>query len=231
MAVGFLVGSSVRLDSDRRRVMGCERRRRVRDVPCAVLGDQAVELSNVEWGEPKGEGSYGSVFFGFCGRQGCKIVVKCPKDVPLAKNLIETEKYVNKKLSVMDGRWAEYLGSYPVPMGVDIPAGTLRTCLVWKMEGDGSSLEDFLMKKPKENLSQAVRVYEDSSSRLNYATCKAVMRELLIAVAEMHDKGIMHRDVKPANIIVSPGDKYPLKVRFTRSIHETESSTTRGSVP
>ncbi|EKX43183.1 hypothetical protein GUITHDRAFT_51357, partial [Guillardia theta CCMP2712] len=37
--------------------------------------------------------------------------------------------------------------------------------------------------------------------------------QMLIALIQMQDKGIMHRDIKPSNTLVVPGDReHPLKI-------------------
>eukprot|EP00189_Rhodosorus_marinus_P013483 CAMPEP_0184744244 /NCGR_PEP_ID=MMETSP0315-20130426/7057_1 /TAXON_ID=101924 /ORGANISM="Rhodosorus marinus, Strain UTEX LB 2760" /LENGTH=349 /DNA_ID=CAMNT_0027215909 /DNA_START=200 /DNA_END=1249 /DNA_ORIENTATION=+ len=207
MEGAFLNSAGSSLSTSKR--VNFERRR---GVVCMVLGRSKVDLSNVHWTTPKGEGSYGAVFFGKDDNTGTDIVVKCPKDVPLAMNLLETEKYVNNKLSAVNGRWAEYMGSFSVPYEADVPLGTMRTCLVWRKEGDGSTLDDYLSKLPSYRLPQLCGVFEQSTSPLQRQTCKFVVKELLQCLIEMQEHGIMHRDIKPANIVVSPEAKRPFKV-------------------
>ena len=63
---------------------------------------QALYVNNedlvVEWLSPISSGSFGTVYFGRDTRQELDVVVKCPVDVPLARGLYATEKYVNNKL-------------------------------------------------------------------------------------------------------------------------------------
>jgi calcium-dependent protein kinase len=46
------------------------------------------------------------------------------------------------------------------------------------------------------------------------ALASSIMRQLLSAVAFMHDKGIAHRDLKPENILVSSKKNEPINIKL-----------------
>jgi len=81
--------------------------------------------------------------------------------------------------------------------GVVRDPATSRLCLVMECV-DGPSLHDYLDRRRRD-------------PRLPEGTVRAVMRQLLTAGKTMHASGIVHRDIKPHNILVA-GDHSAVKI-------------------
>lgn len=93
-----------------------------------------------------------------------------------------------------------------------MPDDVARIGIVWAKEGDGQTLEDY-MQGGKDLYKALGLPSEVKKGRLRPELCKAVVAQLLLALVQMQKKGIMHRDVKPANTLVVPGDlKHTIKI-------------------
>ncbi|EFJ20616.1 hypothetical protein SELMODRAFT_418401 [Selaginella moellendorffii] len=77
--------------------------------------------------------------------------------------------------------------------------------LVWKYEGD-STLADFMKDRrfPK-NLAEPLlgRSREKDPLKRKALTIRRILREILATLKKMHATGIVHRDVRPANLVVT----------------------------
>lgn len=168
---------------------------------------------NTNWNRPVASGNFGSVYFGSIA--GKKCVVKCPVLEEFSLSCFDTERANNIKLSSNIGTesvpWTKMIGEVNVPENINMPRDLARIGIVWEKEGDGATLEDYLTKG--KNLESVLNVQEQRGSSIKKELCKSVMGQLLIALEQMHDIGIMHRDVKPSNTLVVPEDKeHPLKI-------------------
>jgi len=78
--------------------------------------------------------------------------------------------------------------------------------LVWKFEGEETLADAIQDKKFPENLEERLlRKPLDKSvppSRRQAAVIRVLMKEILDTLNEMHSTGIVHRDVKPENILL-----------------------------
>lgn len=71
--------------------------------------------------------------------------------------------------------------------------------------------------------------YDPSPSTLNVWLFKTLVSALLTALADLHSRGIVHRDVKPANILVSPDSARKLQlIDFGSSCDVSNLFWTRG---
>eukprot|EP00177_Eucheuma_denticulatum_P006667 GFKZ01012132.1.p1 GENE.GFKZ01012132.1~~GFKZ01012132.1.p1 ORF type:complete len:503 (+),score=50.01 GFKZ01012132.1:31-1539(+) len=156
---------------------------------------------------PIHSGSFGAVFFAHLD-SGLPVVLKRPHSTPTARSLFRIERSINKKLSANPSplHWPQFLGDYT--------RGS-QSFLVWQRLTDANSLYDYLSHRPLSALVQALSVPRfDSSSAaaLNVWLFKTVVTSLLTALADLHSRGIVHRDVKPANILVSPDSAHKLQL-------------------
>jgi serine/threonine protein kinase len=86
-----------------------------------------------------------------------------------------------------------------------MPDNVARIGIVWRKEGDGSTLEDYL--QGGRDLYKAVVIPAESKGCVAKSElCRGIMAQLLLALLQMQEKGIMHRDIKPSNTLVVPGD-------------------------
>jgi len=81
--------------------------------------------------------------------------------------------------------------------GVVRDPATSRFCLVMECV-DGPSLHDYLNRRRRD-------------PQLPEGAVRTVMWQLLTAAKKMHDSGIIHRDIKPHNILVA-GDHSAVKI-------------------
>ena len=77
--------------------------------------------------------------------------------------------------------------------------------------GEGATLEDYLFRKPFHQLAMTLDVSLGPTD-LNAWLFRYIVISLLRALDEMHSKGIVHRDVKPANILLAPGQPSALQL-------------------
>ena len=181
----------------------------------------------VEWRSGElARGNFGAVYVGEHRLSGEPLVVKAAKAAAdgLAQSLLEVERHVNWKLQDRSGelqprRWAMFLGSARVsnlgapPELLDAYAPTV---LVWRKEGSGETLEDYLSSRPCSALSAAIGASDTAAhgASLCRSSFRIVVGELLQALTQLQAAGIMHRDVKPRNVLVVPRaeDGAPLKL-------------------
>jgi serine/threonine protein kinase len=135
-----------------------------------------------------GKGAYGEVFAATCRRRGCDVAVKC---VPRA-----CECALSMKRAIMEMHMARYL-RHPNLAGalcvgiVDDPAarahgGWAAYLVSQRMDCDLG----WLLAQP------------DARDGISAAHVRVVMLQLLAGLAHMHGAGVMHRDVKPENVLV-----------------------------
>mmetsp|Transcript_18264 Transcript_18264/g.38143 ORF Transcript_18264/g.38143 Transcript_18264/m.38143 type:complete len:281 (-) Transcript_18264:1155-1997(-) len=130
----------------------------------------------VDWSQPIATGSFGEVFFGSHIASGVPVVLKQARSVPLAKKLLSTERYVNRKLAATAAArqnqerrrryWAAYLGEFERRSG---------TVLVWKREGDGSTLEDYLSRRPIQEIGSLLGAYDYGSGPFSTRTVQGAL--------------------------------------------------------
>eukprot|EP00282_Hemiselmis_andersenii_P003031 CAMPEP_0114151026 /NCGR_PEP_ID=MMETSP0043_2-20121206/23035_1 /TAXON_ID=464988 /ORGANISM="Hemiselmis andersenii, Strain CCMP644" /LENGTH=516 /DNA_ID=CAMNT_0001245833 /DNA_START=105 /DNA_END=1655 /DNA_ORIENTATION=+ len=175
----------------------------------------------INWQAPDAAGGFGAVYFAQT-LDGDDVVVKVALNDEFSVRLLENERYFNNLLveSVprRQGRnWASYIGAFKIPANVEgFPEEVSRArALVFKKE-EGTTLDN-LLTSPDADFSRALSLPPGPPggppSLLRPALCRKVLGELLCGVVHLHARGIMHRDVKPENILVTPSDPLsPLKL-------------------
>jgi len=69
----------------------------------------------------------------------------------------------------------------------------------------------FYVVMPKCAGSDIVETLMNMGEALSEAECCRIIREVLIAMDDLHNKGLIHRDVKPENIILETSPASPVK--------------------
>ncbi|KAF2306616.1 hypothetical protein GH714_019832 [Hevea brasiliensis] len=153
-----------------------------------------------------GEGSFGVVYSGVkVGIQG-------------AEEFGEVEEWFNYRMSrAAPETCAEFLGSF-VADKTNSQFTQGAKWLVWKFEGCpcDREIEILLIMKDRNfpfNLESVMfgRVLQGVDSvKRNALIIKQIMRQIITSLKKIHDTGIVHRDVKPANLVVTKKGKIKL---------------------
>lgn len=182
--------------------------------------------------KPIATGSFGDVFFGTLRSSNEPVVLKRARETGIARRLFSVERRINRKLDSEDlddepeyeldevfgedevtaraaaasvgihyatasrkRRWPKFLGDY---------VRDSQTFLVWKRDGDGLTLEDYLRSMPSNALSASLCVPFTPRAPMRPLLFVRIVRGLLLALRDMHAKGVVHRDVKPSNVLIVP---------------------------
>lgn len=174
----------------------------------AVLVQKTFDVDNIKQKGRLGDGSFGTVFLAEDTSTGQELVVKQAKGVAGASQLQNAEEYMNRRIRrapLVAWGCATYLGCYDVVEGAASPS------LVWAQEGD-ITLEELIVRPDYPDCVEGALygVYKDGDvARRTSAVAKSVLRGLLFTLGGLHDIGIVHRDVKPANLVLM-GNRFRL---------------------
>jgi len=183
--------------------------------------------------ERLGEGSFGTVYAGFVlprklatdqdddefGRRGRrieeykdykrfdKVILKKVKvGVQGADECGEMEEWFNYRMRrAAPDTCAKYLGSFRA----DATRGQFTQggkWLVWKYEGDSTLLDFMKQRNFPENLEMPLfgRTLKSKDQLQRHSLIiKQIMRQIISSLNKMHATGIVHRDVKPSNLVVT----------------------------
>eukprot|EP00741_Cyanophora_paradoxa_P019376 tig00021127_g18704.t1 len=184
------------------------------DSPAAKSGEpQQLTFSHANLGvyrdQPFGEGSFGSVYPARIERgigAGRRVIVKESNTDEFAIYFGQVERYMNEKLwPECKDHIAAFMGSYALPSGA--------LGLVWDTEGT-QTLSDVLNKQNWLDELEAAfygRSFGfDAPLERHRRVVRDIARQLLEALAALHERSIVHRDIKPENILLVGGGRLKL---------------------
>uniref|UniRef100_A0A2P2KBQ9 Protein kinase domain-containing protein n=1 Tax=Rhizophora mucronata TaxID=61149 RepID=A0A2P2KBQ9_RHIMU len=143
-----------------------------------------------------------------------KVILKKVKvGVQGAEECGEFEEWFNYRLSrAAPETCAKFLGSF-VADETKSEFTKDGKWLVWKFEGD-QSLSDYMKERSFPiNLESIMfgRILQGVDSvKRNALIIKQIMRQIVTSLKKIHDTGIVHRDVKPANLVVTKNGEIKL---------------------
>ncbi|KAJ0088212.1 hypothetical protein Patl1_31566 [Pistacia atlantica] len=196
----------------------------------SLIGRRNLKRTDFVIGDKLGEGSFGIVYSGVIvpknvtveesgqrkgrgrsleldGRFKEKVILKKVKvGVQGAEECGDYEEWFNYRLSrAAPETCADFLGSF-VADKTNSQFTKGGKWLVWKFEGN-RSLADYMKDRNFPfNLESYMfgRVLEGADSTKRSALIiKQIMRQIISSLKKIHDTGIVHRDVKPANLVVT----------------------------
>lgn len=144
---------------------------------------------------PYASGSFGEVFIGTLNGKD-QVILKRARQSAKAQQLLRIERKINERLDERNtsnpAHWPKYLGTHDVKS---------RTYLVWRRIRNGITLDEYLFRKPLTSLCARLCVLSPPTG-LRHALFRAVTKEVLQALDAIHERGVVHRDVKPENIVL-----------------------------
>ncbi|OVA13703.1 Protein kinase domain [Macleaya cordata] len=194
----------------------------------SILGRRNLKRTDFVIENRLGEGSFGVVYSGvivpknvsvedrvqkrgraleFDERFKEKVILKKVKvGIQGAEECGDFEEWFNYRLSrAAPETCAEFLGSF-VADKTNSQFTKGGKWLVWKFEGD-TNLADYMKDRNFPlNLESVMfgRVLQGvESMERNALIIKQIMRQIITSLKKIHDTGIVHRDVKPANLVVT----------------------------
>ncbi|KAL2958218.1 hypothetical protein AAZX31_18G196700 [Glycine max] len=196
----------------------------------SLSGRRNLKRTDFLVGDKLGEGSFGVVYSGVLVPRNVDVqewMQKSGRDKVAKLDAKSKDKVVLKKVKVgIEG--AEEFGDFEEWFNYRLSRAAPETCakflgsfvadktnsqftkggkwLVWKFEG-GRSLADYMADQSfPSNLESIMfgRVLQGvDSSKRNALIIKQIMRQIITSLKKIHDIGIVHRDVKPANLVVT----------------------------
>ncbi|GAV91328.1 Pkinase domain-containing protein [Cephalotus follicularis] len=196
----------------------------------SLSGRRSLKRTDFVIGDKLGEGSFGVVYSGAIVPKNVTVeerVQKRGRGKTLELDERFKEKVILKKVKV-GVQGADECGDFEEWFNYRLSRAAPETCaeflgsfvadktssqftkggkwLVWKFEGD-RNLADYMKDRNFPLTLESVmfgRVLQGIESlKRNALIIKQIMRQIITSLKKIHDTGIVHRDVKPANLVVT----------------------------
>ncbi|CAH8361167.1 unnamed protein product [Eruca vesicaria subsp. sativa] len=193
-----------------------------------LIGTRGFKRSDFLVTEKLGEGSFGVVYSGVLLPKNSSVDEARLMNKSTLKSLGEFKERVILKKVKLGVRGAQEFGDYEEWFNYRLSRAAPDTCaeflgsfvadktntiftkggkwLVWRFEGD-RDLADYMKDRSfPSNLESIMfgRVLQGVESvKRSALIIKQIMRQIITSLRKIHDTGIVHRDVKPANLVVT----------------------------
>lgn len=180
--------------------------------PLSVLLGRRMTEDSVVVGRRIGEGSFGTVYEGTLADGKTDVVVKKTKvEVAGAEEVGEAELYMNRRLSRACPRAvAKYMGTFTTQRVANKGPDT-RRWIVWRDQGRSTLGDAMRMRNFPYNLEEAIlgKTLDgvDDLVERQARTIRVILRQILENVGDLHGTGVVHRDIKPDNMIVAEKER------------------------
>ncbi|CAL5192491.1 unnamed protein product [Lathyrus oleraceus] len=193
----------------------------------SLSGRRSMKRSDFLIGDKIGEGSFGVVYSAVLATKNVDAKERIQKNGRGKMDAKSKDKVILKKIKV-GTEGAKEFGDFEEWFNYRLSRAAPETCakflgsfvadksnsqftkggkwLVWKFEGSrtlGDYMTDKTFPSNLESIMFGSVLQGVESSKRNSLIIKQIMRQIVTSLKKIHDTGIVHRDVKPSNLVVT----------------------------